>query len=332
MSIIIQHKNILKLSEQELHVLKQFVSKAHNATAFHNIDFIVYYSKYFNLATEVISAYQNNALVACLIISYAGNQKVYLSPFQKSLSTYGGPISLPDFRHLEVALLRRLKKYCFKKGCTAYIKAGPKSDAELFRKSGYITNTIPTSLINLHKTEDDLWMSIENRIRRSIKKAWNEGVSVVKVPYDNFKELTTVYNDLCIRTQLHFESESYYLNLAEIFKNGDVGLSVYYAKLNDKVISAMAVLEFGDTINPWFGGTLTDFVKTGAGSLIYWEIMKDGNKQGFKWFDFLGLDVGPIAFYKRGFGGVDYDVMHATYKPYYMRILNRINKIVNKIK
>jgi lipid II:glycine glycyltransferase (peptidoglycan interpeptide bridge formation enzyme) len=79
-------------------------------------------------------------------------------------------------------------------------------------------------------------------------------------------------------------------------------------------------------INPWFGGTLNEFVSTEAGSLIYWEIMKYGSKNGYKKLDFLGLDIGPIAFYKKGFGGTEVPVYHLGYSSLLYKVRNKIKK------
>ena len=182
-------------------------------------------------------------------------------------------------------------------------------------------------LIPLSSSENEIWENIDNRIKRNIKKAWKCNLKISRDNGENIDQLTEIYKSLCKNKGLFFHGADYYRRLSSILQY-DIKMCIFYASIDGDIISAMSVLEFKDTINPWFGGTKHEHMETGAGSLIYWEILKYGRLKGYKTFDFLGLDIGPIAFYKEGFGGYKEDVCHASYSPLVLRILRKFNRIL----
>jgi hypothetical protein len=325
--IVVFKENIKYLSESQIQKITDFLlSHACNSVAFNDLNFNLFVSEYFLLETEILIAKENDRIIGMLIYSIDAENKVFASPYQKSLSTYGGPIY--SFEHEDVAqrLLLELKSLARKKNFSVYIKSGPKTKPQVYQGLGFKVNTIPTLLINVSKTEEELWSELENRIKRNIKKAWKEDITV-HINEVSFDELIRIYKELSLEKKLHFQGNEYFKRLEKlVFSSSDN--RIFYAKKGNTVVSAMTVLCFKDTINPWFGATSREYIKTGAGSLVYWEILKYASLKGYKLYDFLGLDVGPIAFYKKGFGGYEEEVVHATYRPLLVKVKNKIKKIL----
>lgn len=317
--------SIDSLDQNLIQRLRHLVKSARNSTAFHDIDFNLFISDYFVLQTFILIAFEENLILGFLIYHQKANENLIISPYQLSLSTYGGPICLSDNEEIMIGLLKQLKKQ-FIVG-SIYIKSGPKTPGELYKKAGYKFKIIPTLLIPIDRSEDEIWKSIDNRIKRNIKKAWKYNINIFQDNGQNIDQLAVIYKELCRRKNLFYHGGDYYRQICQVFKN-DAKLTIFYASINGKIISGMSVLEFDDTINPWFGGTKTEYMKTGVGSLLYWEILKYGSLKGFKIFDFLGLDIGPIAFYKKGFGGYEANVCHAGYSPLLIRIIKKFFRII----
>jgi len=305
--------------------LNRVLELSDNATPFHDIGLNKFISEYFSLESFVLFALIRDEIRGFIIFHKKENDSLITSPYQLSLLTYGGPVSLPGNDQILIELLKNLKKQA-RKG-TIYIKSGYKLSSDLYRRSGYRVKAIPTLLIKTDRSEELIWKSFDNRIRRNIKKAIKNNIEVIIENGKYINHFSEVYRDVCERTGLFFHGIDYYKKLYNILQK-NVNMNIFYAKYKGNIISAMSVLEYKDYINPWFGGTKGEFADTGAGSLIYWEILKHASSGGFRIFDFLGLDIGPIAFYKRGFGGNEADVCHATFTPLFSRIQNRVLKVL----
>lgn len=314
-----------KLSDSQIEELTQLINQSRNSTVFHNIELNIFISAFFSLQGFILTVQIENKIQGFVICFKKPDDKVITSPFQLSLSTYGGPVTLPDKEKLIPGMLRHLKKLT--NGGYIYIKSSHHIAPAVYKIAGYKVKSIPTLLINTDRNEELIWNDIDNRIIRGINKALKKKVTIEIANEKDLIPLTEIYEEVCKRKKLHYHGFNYYSELYDSIKNG-AKMTLFYARYEDQYISAMSVLEFKDFINPWFGGTKTEFVNTGAGSLIYWEILRYASLKKFRIFDFLGLDIDSIAFYKKGFGGKEFDVCHASYAPLYSRIHKRILKIL----
>jgi hypothetical protein len=279
------------------------------------------FTTYFKLNQEIIAYFP-------FIKTISNSNHFYFSPFQKSLIPYGGIILHDDFKKQEYEIVKLIRRSFSEIFHLIYIKSNPGINTSSYINNNLKVKSIPTLIIDLNKTESELWSSFNNRTRRNIKKAENYGIDlkiVVPESLSNVEPLALIYKELCEKKRLLYHSERYYFDLLSLI-NSKYGARVFYAVKNGNIISAMSVCFFKKKINPWFGGTLNEFYETGAGSMLYWEILKFGCQNGYETFDFLGLDVGPIAFYKKGFGGTEVPVYHISKASILLKIKNKLNK------
>jgi lipid II:glycine glycyltransferase (peptidoglycan interpeptide bridge formation enzyme) len=314
-----------ELDNQIIDQLNSVLDLTQNSTPFHDLQLNKFVSNHFSLESFVLIALVRDEIKGFIICHKKRNDTLITSPFQLSLLTYGGPVCLPGNDSIITDLLKHLKRHSV--NGSIYIKSGYKLSPDLYKRSGYRVKTIPTLLIDTDRNEQLIWDSFDNRIRRNIKKALKHNIEITVGNDKYFDDFADIYRDLCERKGLCFHGNDYYKKLYYILQK-NVKMSIFYAKYNGTIISAMSALEYKGDINPWFGGTKVEHTNTGAGSLVYWEILKHASSGGFKTFDFLGLDIGPIAFYKKGFGGNEANVCHSTYSPLYSRIRNRIKKTI----
>lgn len=314
--------NLKNLDSEKKSQIRNLALISRNSTAFHDLNLNLLISEQFKLETNIILAYRNAILVGFLI--YCIDNDIIFSPYQLSLCAYGGPVSPED--SVSCKLIKELKRHCGNN--SIYIKCINNISPQIFLSCGFKIKTIPTLIIPLNQSTDEIWKSIDNRIKRNIKKAQHNNILISRDDGQNMDMLAGIYKNVCDRKGLTFHDFDYYRKISNVLNN-DVKIRVFYAEYEGKTISAMSVLEYKEIINPWFGGTIDEFMSTGAGSLLYWEIIRYGIQMGFKVYDFLGLDIGPIAFYKKGFGGYESDVYHVTYSPLYKRIKSKLSKYLN---
>lgn len=253
----------------------------------------------------------------------------YVSPYQKSLITYGG-IVCPDNKEIRKKFLKEIIKF-LGINSSIYIKSLPGIDIDVYNSLGYNVIEKKTLFIPTIEMEDKVWEQLNSKVRWHINKAYKLNIIVnVMIPktIEDIEPLFDIYTELCERTGLYLHSRDYYFSILDN-NNFDHSL-IFYAYFEGKIISAMAVLYFEDVIISWFGGTFVKYRNTDAGSLIRWEIIKYACQHNFKTFDSLGLDIPNIASFKKSFGGYEMPVYHITYNPLGYKVINKLNKVFRR--
>jgi len=332
---MIESKNIADLTECDFARCQALLEQSSNKHIFNDVRLHVRAQKYYNKTArgKVLFIRDGSQDLGYIIIYTAGKWLLQrqLSPYQGSLITYGG-LTKGGNELNEYELLKQIKaKVRFNQ--YLYVKTVPQVDPTVYQRLDFQVMERKTLYINTTQSEEELWADVDNRIKRNIKKAWKAGIvtEVIK-PYtmDDVEPIHSIYADLCARTGLKLHDQNYYHSILD--NTGFDHSLLIVGRLDGKIISAMTALVYDVVITPWFGGTLTDYKDSQAGSLIYWQILKYAAANGYKLFDFLGLDHEKIAFYKKGFGGYEVPVYHAIYKPKMYRALNYASKILSLTK
>jgi hypothetical protein len=324
-------KQIEELNSEEIEKCQDVLLNCSEGTIYNDINLFIHSIKYFPECNGFVGFfYWEDSLVAYLLYAqcYSSSDYQYYSPYQKSLIPYGGIVINDNYSNNGDEIIKLFKNSIRETFNLIYIKSNPGIDERPYLREKFKIKAIPTLIINLDKSEKDLWESFENRIRRNIKKAEKQRIKIniiTPTSINDIGPLTIIYKELCDLKGLSYYSDEYYFEILQIL-NKNHGTRILYAIYKGQIISAMSVCLYKNTINPWFGGTLKEFVHTEAGTLIYWEIIKYGSKNGYKKFDFLGLDIGPIAFYKKGFGGTEVPVYHLMHSSLMLKLKNRLKK------
>lgn len=324
-------KELNDLTRQEIESFKQVLKACPEGTVFNDIELQATAYRYFKEGKGYVLYFiRNENIVGYFTFFHLDkNGTHYLSsPYQKSLIPYGGLILDKKYKNHEKNILRIIRSFLNARSRVIYIKSNPELDISTYTKSGFKNKMIPTLMIDLNKSESQIWDSFQNRTRRNIKKAEKNRFEIRMIrpeSQDAIEPLTLIYRKLCETKNIFYHNSGYYFSLLENIDK-KYGARIFYAINQGKIVSAMSICQYNNVLNPWFGGTLNEFTETGAGSLIYWEILKYGNINGFKKFDFLGLDIPTIAFYKKGFGGSEVPVYHLSYSSYYYKAINKIRK------
>ena len=324
-------KVISKLTDSDLELCHNLLLNSPDKHIFNDLRLHLRIQDYYTdiiVGNVLFFAVKNNILGYMIVYNEIDKKLInYVSPYEKSLITYGG-IVCSDNNEIRKKFLNDIIRYLGGKS-SIYIKSLPGIDIDIYKSLGYNIVERKTLFINTQLTEDELWGVIKNRIKWNIKKAYQSNIKVKIVMPKNPQDvdpLFNIYSELCERTGLYLHSKSYYFSILDN-NNFDHSL-IFYAFYEDKIISTMAVLYCEDVIISWFGGTYSKYRHTEAASLIYWEIIKYACQHNFKIFDLLGLDIPNIAFFKKGFGGYEVPVYHITYNPLGNKVINKFNKML----
>jgi serine/alanine adding enzyme len=167
-------------------------------------------------------------------------------------------------------------------------------------------------LIDLNKSQEDLWKNISETRRKQIKRAEKRGLSVkMEHKADNIKEVYNVLMETYKRTRLEKEEIDIFLNCNNYLSaNNNVRYFMAYA--DEKLVGFRIVLIYKKYIYDWYAGNLSDYQSHYPNDLLVWEVLKWGNENGYTTFNFGGAGKPGIPYgvreFKKRFGGrlVDY--------------------------
>jgi peptidoglycan pentaglycine glycine transferase (the first glycine) len=161
-----------------------------------------------------------------------------------------------------------------------------------------------TLLLDLTKSAEELLAVMHPKTRYNIRLAEKKGVEIregSQSDLDNFYDLiSSTYN----RKHLKVYNKGYYQKLLENLTNA----KIYLAEYQNKILAANLILFYGDTATYLHGGSSEEDKNIMAPHLLQWEIIKLAKAQGYRYYDFWGIDEKKwpgVTRFKMGFGGTE---------------------------
>ena len=177
---------------------------------------------------------------------------------------------------------------------------------EALKKLGYQFDSVPSLLIDLSQSEDDLWASFVGRARTAVRKAEKAGLSatVVEPSEEWIKEYYQILTDTFARQGLAVPHPIiFFQTIAKLSKSGFV--RCVEVRIENS-IGAAAIFIKDDSRMMYLSGVATkDGMRLAASSLVQWHAMKQGVRDEIIDYDMGGLGIGSIDKFKRSFGGTD---------------------------
>jgi len=192
-------------------------------------------------------------------------------------------------------------------------------------------------IINLKKSQGDLWNCIHNSRRRRIKKAEKEGIFIDDISNpEKLLEFYRILRETYSRARIPLADfslfESAYLDLVP------KGLAkFFFMGRDDKYLSARALLLYKNRIYDWYAGITDDPLSGDANAYSIWHILNWGREKNYEIFDFGGAGnpnkpYGPREF-KQSFGGdaVNYGRNVREYSKMKVKIANIGLKVFQRL-
>lgn len=164
--------------------------------------------------------------------------------------------------------------------------------------------------IDLQKDLDELWNELHKTRRKQIKRGQLRGAKVSEVvDYGNELEIIDCYK---ILTEV-YKRVNLPLPPIEFFRSAINSLEpkgflkIFTAKYENEIIGCRWVLCYNDIIYDWYAGSLQNHYDKYPNDILPWEIVKWGNENNYRIFDFGGAGKPGIPYgvrdYKLKFGG-----------------------------
>lgn len=159
-------------------------------------------------------------------------------------------------------------------------------------------------VVDLEKSEEELWREFEHKVRKNVKKAQANDLRIV---IDQEAAQIDKFYDIYIKTMsrrnadaLYHFSKSFFEKLCHSLKGNYL---FFHAFLGETAISTELALLSADKIYSYLGGTIEDFFMLRPNDLIKWEMIRWAKANGLSKFVLGGgyeADDG-IFKYKRSF-------------------------------
>lgn len=162
-----------------------------------------------------------------------------------------------------------------------------------------------TLLLDLSKSEDQLLAQMHPKTRYNIRLAAKKGVKFTLGNEEHFARFYDLLVDTYRRKSKELHSRDYYQKLYH-----DHLAKLFFAELDGKVLCSNMMAFYGDTATYLHGGSSPDDKNIMAPHFLQWEQIKLAKSQGYKYYDFWGIDEikwSGVTRFKKGFGGFEVD-------------------------
>jgi len=242
---------------------------------------------------EFWGIYENNELVALLPIKYVKALR------GKYLYLRHAPLMDWKNNNLVVFVTDFIRKKA-EESKSYFIRISPLLESsdeneKLMKELGFKSSLINatdaelTVVLDLTKSEEDLWKDFRKTTRNSIKTAINKGITVKSTDtLDFFKYFEPIYLDTIKRQKWHGYSLQYIKKEFEVFqKSGDVRMFVAF--LGEQPISTSIFIHHRKQIIYHHSGSLTQYRNIPSTYLLHWEAIKYYKSIGMELYNFWGV-------------------------------------------
>ncbi|TRZ81136.1 GNAT family N-acetyltransferase [bacterium] len=273
---------------------------------------------------NLVVAKQNESIVGGAISTiWPGEKFRFLSKFSTFKTTYGPIVGTKKGKE-EIALriLKKIEEIISKRGAIKHIIL---SKDDWMQKEieglGYKINPYIvgcTFLIDLHKSEEELWKALRKTVRPSINKARKYGVEIKEGKNQNAPLIMhNLHSENYRRVKMSPNPLSFHKSMWEILeKKGHA--KFFFAYYEGKPVAGLVVLVDRRTIYAYSGGSLKEGLKLEANKLLHWHVIQWGAERDYEFYDLLFAPSGKyrknpswgIYLFKKDLGGSEIPVFY----------------------
>ncbi|MBN2013924.1 MAG: peptidoglycan bridge formation glycyltransferase FemA/FemB family protein [Candidatus Altiarchaeota archaeon] len=263
-----------------------------------------------NMEPVCLFAVDENDNILASVLAFLSKEK---GGILKSVATraviHGGPLSYTEDRTNNLCkLMSRYDEIVSQKAMFTEIRMLHEiPEFSILAEVGYTYDDHLNFLLDLTKSEEDIWGKIHNSKRRGIKRAQSIGITVKEVA--DKRDIKIVYNLL---EETYRRARIPLANISLFESTFDVlcplgQFKAFLIMYEGEAIASRVLLTYGNTVYDWYNGSLEKSFPLHANDLSEWHAIKWSKDNGYKIFDFCGAgkpneEYGPREF-KRRFGG-----------------------------
>jgi len=194
-----------------------------------------------------------------------------------------------------------------KKADSVFLRIEPLENLGLKSISASIKKSVDlqpkkTLLLDLSLSEDELLKAMHQKTRYNIKLAEKKDVKISEGSEQDFTEFWRLMSLTGERDGFRLHGEGHYRNLLSAKEN----IKLFLASHEGKVIAVGIFCFYSERVTYLHGASDNEARNLMAPYLLQWEIIKKARAEGYKNYDFYGIDDKKwpgVTRFKNGFGG-----------------------------
>jgi lipid II:glycine glycyltransferase (peptidoglycan interpeptide bridge formation enzyme) len=224
-----------------------------------------------------------------------------------------GPLAVSNHPKLIDFLLAQLHRATSSEGLL-YLALVPPYNGQVFepglKRLGFSPkpNVLPpgglmpaTLLLDLSPELGSLLAGMQRSTRRNVRYAARRGVTVREGTEPDVELFRQLMWTLCERrkTRPTPPQKDFFEHLWRVFHPAGL-VRLFIAELEGQAVSAVVTFPFGDAVKSWKVGWTGDHAKSYPNEMMYWEAIRWARSNGYRTFDFVGIDDGLARMLENG--------------------------------
>lgn len=281
-----------------------------------------------NYQPIIVACYEEDAIVGILLAVVQKEYKGILGKLSARSIIWGGPLVRNNDICVLEAIMNEYDRVIKKQAIYTQVRDIFATDwaKNDMAKHGYSYEEHLNILIDLQKSEEQLWKDVHSKRKNEIRRAEKEGTSfAVFTDVDSLKKCWPILNDVYQRARLPLPDISLFKDLLK-GEEGSSHLKIFAARNNGEIIGTLLALCWRERILDWYAGAYQENLPKYPNDLLPWEAILWAKRNGYKTFDFGGAGKPGIPYgvrdFKLKFGGelVNFGRFEKIHQPIKMRI------------
>lgn len=190
--------------------------------------------------------------------------------------------------------------------------------------SDNVNGLLETLVIDLDKTEEDIWNNVVNSKRRNmIRKAEKSGIIISKS--NDIEKFFEIYHSSHTEYGLPVHPKDFFKDLFASSVN--ISFDIFFAQYEEKIIGSLVMASSKDYAIYWLGLSAKNSGNFGQGELLQWTAIKAAKEKGCKYYDLCYIEkdkLKHIADFKKAFGEKEVNVPVLAVRKNTFKILKKI--------
>ncbi|MDQ3554473.1 MAG: aminoacyltransferase, partial [Chloroflexota bacterium] len=158
-----------------------------------------------------------------------------------------------------------------------------------------------TRLVDLTRTEAELWSGLRSSARWSVNKARRTGYATEDAGEDGLDDFERMYLETARR--VGFEPGAAFRAVYREFAADGAARLLLTRAPGGEAVATLVLLTCGQRITEFYGASTREGARGRANYLLKWEAIRSSRERGFASYDMWGTDQHGLAEFKAGFGG-----------------------------
>jgi lipid II:glycine glycyltransferase (peptidoglycan interpeptide bridge formation enzyme) len=293
-----------------------------------------------NYKPVVVTCHEGENITGILLAVVQHEYKGFLGALSARSIIWGGPLVKDNDTHILAAILKEYDRVIKKKAIYTQVRNIFNMDwaKNVMETPGYIYEAHLNILIDLEKSEEQLWNGIHSKRRNEIRRAAKEGTCCTDLTeVDALEKCWPILCDVYQRARLPLPDISLFKGLLEN-KPESSCLKIFAAQNNGKIVGTLLALCWRERVLDWYAGAYQESLPKYPNDVLPWEAMLWAKRNGYKTFDFGGAGKPGIVYgvrdFKLKFGGelMDFGRFQKIHRPVLMKIATTGFKIWRWVK